>query len=214
MGSPRRRRPAHRARPHHCPVPGLRPRAEDALPGAVPARLPTAAAAAGAGGLHLAHGQCRERRCHGDAAGPREPQGDRPRARAPCRRAGCFGSSRQGHLQAHAARRAARRRCSPYEQQLVNFLFHEIAGGNELVLERAQGPGQDASHRLRQGLPDVEEQGRRRRASSAATSTPQADRMAFTALGVRLHRHGRRRRRRASSAGSGGSSSASRSGSC
>ncbi len=68
----------------------------------------------------------------------------------------------------------------PFEQQLVKFLFHQIAGGNELVLSELKDLARTHRTTFAKGFQtwknNVEKEGERR-----GFLDPQADRMAFTA---------------------------------
>ena len=166
------------SRPHPGPVLPPRTRAEDPVPGAVPARLPAAAAAARAGRLHLAHGQRGQRRRHRHPARPREPQGDRPRAG---HGAGgrLFGSKDKTtyKLTLHDERLEE---LLEFEQQLCTFLFHQMAEGNELVLSELKEIAKTHRTSFAKGFQTwkhkVEKEGEQR-----GYLDPHADRMAFTA---------------------------------
>ena len=92
LGRRRHRRPAGGARARSSILYvrfGREPKTQFNAP--VPARLPAAGPAAGARGLHLAHGQRGPRRSHRDAARPGQPRRHRPRAREWSRRTHLFG---------------------------------------------------------------------------------------------------------------------------
>ena len=67
-----------------------------------------------------------------------------------------------------------------YERQLCKFLFHQMADGNELVLSELKEIAKTHRSLVRQGLPDLQEQGREGGRARGYLDA-QADRMAFTA---------------------------------
>ena len=91
-----------------------------------------------------------------------------------------FGGTRErDDVQAHAARREDRE-LLPYEQQLVEFLFHEIAGGSELVLGELKDLAKTNRAAFAKGFQTWKHKVERE-AESRGFLDPQADRMAFGA---------------------------------